>query len=153
MGLDTQVNNNLTALLYHKILPSQLLDADTISIKKFNGQMNYLSENALNAVTIGEIINSTNPSDRDIAIAFDDGYENVYKYALPVLKMYNFKALRCYNCKSIILNLPEIELYKLDGLNFQCECCGHQNLLTELKFNKATRLDPYLNIFSIENFI
>ncbi len=65
--------------------------------------------------------------------------------------MYNFKSLRCYNCKSVILSLPEIEISKLNGLNFQCECCGHQNLLTEFKFYKGDNNDPFLNIFSIEN--
>lgn len=65
--------------------------------------------------------------------------------------MYTYKSLRCYNCKSIILNLPEVEVLKLDGLNFLCECCGHQNLLTEFKFYKSTDNDPSLNIFSFES--
>ncbi|KNY28100.1 hypothetical protein [Pseudobacteroides cellulosolvens] len=65
--------------------------------------------------------------------------------------MYSFKSLRCYNCKAIILNLPELEISKLDGLNFICDCCGHQNLLTEFKFYKSSYNDPQLNIFSMEN--
>lgn len=65
--------------------------------------------------------------------------------------MFNFRSLRCYYCKSVILNLPEIEISKLNGLNFQCECCGHQNLLTEFKFYKGTNNDPFLHILSIEN--
>jgi len=32
--------------------------------------------------------------------------------------MYNFKTLTCYNCKSVMLNLPEVEISKLNGLNF-----------------------------------
>ncbi|MCX7748557.1 MAG: hypothetical protein N2645_16965 [Clostridia bacterium] len=65
--------------------------------------------------------------------------------------MYNFKSLRCYNCKSVILNLPEAEISKLNGLNFQCECCGHQNLLTEFKFHEGTNNDPLLNILNFES--
>ncbi len=67
--------------------------------------------------------------------------------------MFNFRTLRCYNCKSVILSLPELEISKLNGLNFQCECCGHQNLLTEFKFYKGTNNDPLLHIFSVENII
>lgn len=68
--------------------------------------------------------------------------------------MYDFKTLKCYNCKSVILSLSEIELSKLNGLNFQCECCGHQNRLQELKFIKsANNNDPYLNTLSIDNFL
>ncbi|TYQ12902.1 UNVERIFIED_CONTAM: hypothetical protein Cloal_3941 [Acetivibrio alkalicellulosi] len=66
--------------------------------------------------------------------------------------MYNFKSLICYNCKSVILNLPEIEISKLNGLNFQCECCGHKNLLTQFSFSKSVDTnDPYLNILSVDN--
>lgn len=67
--------------------------------------------------------------------------------------MHNFKSLYCYNCKSVILSLSEIEICKLDGLNFQCDCCGHQNLLTEDKFFEGTNDDPYRNVFSVDNIM
>lgn len=68
--------------------------------------------------------------------------------------MYNFKTLICYNCKSVMLNLPEVEISKLNGLNFQCECCGHQNLLKKNAFSKSTETsDPYLNILSIDSMV
>lgn len=65
--------------------------------------------------------------------------------------MYKFVTLRCYHCQSVILNLPEAEITKLNGLNFQCECCGHQNLLEKFRFNKGSDGDPFLNIFSCES--
>ncbi|ADU73994.1 MAG TPA: hypothetical protein DEF39_12965 [Hungateiclostridium thermocellum] len=68
--------------------------------------------------------------------------------------MYNFKTLTCYNCKSVMLNLPEVEISKLNGLNFICDCCGHQNLLTKNKFSKSiNNNDPYLNIMSVDSMI
>jgi len=68
--------------------------------------------------------------------------------------MYDFNSLKCYNCKSVILSLPQIEIEKLNGLNFQCDCCGHQNRLQGFKFVKnSNNNDPYLNIFSIDNFL
>ncbi|WP_083878613.1 hypothetical protein [Acetivibrio cellulolyticus] len=68
--------------------------------------------------------------------------------------MYDFKTLKCYNCKSVILSLSEGEISKLNGLNFQCECCGHQNRLQDLKFTKSVNTnDPYLNILSIDNIL
>ncbi len=48
--------------------------------------------------------------------------------------MFNFKSLICYNCNSVMLNLPATEITKLNGLNFRCECCGHLNLLKRSKF-------------------
>ncbi|NLL04445.1 MAG: hypothetical protein GX270_01350 [Clostridiaceae bacterium] len=68
--------------------------------------------------------------------------------------MYNFKNLKCYNCKTVILSLPGTEIKKLNGLNFQCDCCGHQNHLQEFKFVKSRNTnDPYLNILSIDNIL
>jgi hypothetical protein len=65
--------------------------------------------------------------------------------------MYSFKPLVCYNCKSVILTLSNKEIAKFKGLNFQCECCGHQNQLNEFQFNKSSNNDPLLNTFSVEN--
>ena len=62
--------------------------------------------------------------------------------------MYNFKTLKCGNCNSVMLNLPQKEIEKLNGLNFQCENCGHLNVLVNLEFHKAKNLDPLLNIIN-----
>ncbi|AUG58153.1 MAG TPA: hypothetical protein DCE02_02535 [Ruminiclostridium sp.] len=68
--------------------------------------------------------------------------------------MFDFKSLMCYNCKSVILNLPKSEVSKLNGLNFQCECCGHKNLLNEFTFCKSNDVnDPYINIQSIDSLL
>ncbi|MDP4091873.1 MAG: hypothetical protein Q8920_00760 [Bacillota bacterium] len=67
--------------------------------------------------------------------------------------MQNIKSLKCCSCKSVILNLPETEISKLNGLTFLCECCGHRNILTKFKFRKGKESDPLLNIFSVESFV
>jgi len=68
--------------------------------------------------------------------------------------MYSYKSLQCYYCDSTILKLPEIEIRKFNGLNFTCECCGHQNLLAEFKFFEGTdNEDPYLNKYPLESNI
>lgn len=45
--------------------------------------------------------------------------------------MFRFKTIKCANCKSVIMNLPEDELEKLNGILFRCECCNHLNKLNE----------------------
>lgn len=67
--------------------------------------------------------------------------------------MYNFHSLICYNCNSVMLNLPETEIKKLNGLNFRCECCGQLNLLVESKFLKTIDRDLSLYTINIEDFI
>ena len=51
--------------------------------------------------------------------------------------MYKSNFLQCYNCGALVINLPEEELKGLEGLNFMCESCGHQNLLIENKLIKG----------------
>jgi RNase P subunit RPR2 len=68
--------------------------------------------------------------------------------------MQNSKALTCYNCDSLVLNLSDSELKKLNGLNFRCECCGHENSLKDFAFIKGTNEnDPYVNVLSIDNVL
>lgn len=65
--------------------------------------------------------------------------------------MHNYRSLCCYNCNAVILDLTEPEISKLNGLNFQCECCGHQNLLYKFKFYKGENSDPSRNTFSADS--
>ncbi len=51
--------------------------------------------------------------------------------------MFQFRTLRCCNCQSVMVNLPEEELKKLSGLSFRCECCNHLNHLNESVFEKT----------------
>lgn len=67
--------------------------------------------------------------------------------------MYNFQSLICYNCNSVMLNLPETETVRLDGLHFRCECCGHLNLLKGLKFLKSSHKDLSLCTVNTEDFL
>ena len=53
--------------------------------------------------------------------------------------MYDFKSLICYNCKSVILNLPKSEISKLNGLNFQCELWDIEIFLLNLHFLEALK--------------
>ena len=67
--------------------------------------------------------------------------------------MYNFQSLICYNCNSVMLNLPEKEVAKLNGLHFTCECCGHLNLLKEFKFLKNIDKNICLDSISMDDFL
>ncbi|HEX9059055.1 MAG TPA: hypothetical protein VF941_02655 [Clostridia bacterium] len=62
--------------------------------------------------------------------------------------MHDMEVLHCCYCKSVLLKLPVHEINRLNGLSFQCECCGHQNLLWDCKFNEGVDDDPFMNIIS-----
>ncbi|MCX7708828.1 MAG: hypothetical protein N2484_03150 [Clostridia bacterium] len=60
--------------------------------------------------------------------------------------MKKFKTLKCYHCSSVVANLPETELLKLNGLTFRCECCNHKNQLHEFEFKECLN-DNFISIF------
>lgn len=66
--------------------------------------------------------------------------------------MNKFKTLKCYNCSSVIANLPEPEVFKLNGLTFRCECCNHKNVLKDSKFEECVN-DKYLNFLTVSEAV
>ncbi len=62
--------------------------------------------------------------------------------------MFNFKTLRCNYCGSVITNLPEMVINKLDGLTFQCECCNHSNKLIGSQLHRCLESEA-ISIFTL----
>lgn len=87
--------NTVAVLNYH-----QINDVDenalTVKVKDFEDQMRYLSENGYNAITpkeMAEALKNNEPfPDKTVIITFDDGYQDNYENAYPILKKYNLKA-------------------------------------------------------------
>ena len=91
---DSANGTKVVVLNYHKI------DNMNISLsvlpKDFDAQMAYLKENGYHTITPDELYQSLNGDlelpENPVLITFDDGYEDNYKYAYPILKKYDFKA-------------------------------------------------------------
>lgn len=62
----------------------------------FRRQMKFLSENGYSVVSLGNLVSmlrSKQPiSPKTISLTFDDGFQNFYTTAFPVLKQYGFSA-------------------------------------------------------------
>lgn len=67
-----------------------------ISKSTFSGQMDYLTKKGYNTVTLAEVVSGLNGQSalppKPIVITFDDGYQDNYLNAYPVLRQYNMKA-------------------------------------------------------------
>ena len=99
-----------------------------VSAKKFRQQIGYLKRHGYQPITFKELKNETRP-DNPVIITFDDGAENNYKEAFPILKEYNFKAclfLPAQRCEISIEQLKEMQIY---GLEFGSHTRTHPNLL------------------------
>ena len=62
-----------------------------VSVKTFDEQMKCLKDQGYSAITFRDLDN-LNIIKKPVIITFDDGYENNYTNAFPILKKYNMKA-------------------------------------------------------------
>jgi len=69
----------------------------SVSPENFERQMKFLKERKYNVIGLNELVNLIAHNKRipgnTVIITFDDGYENLYTNAYPVLKKYNIPAV------------------------------------------------------------
>ena len=83
-------------LMYHSIDDNDKMTKLTVSPANFDRQMKFFYNRRYNVVGPEKLIEYIQKKERIppriVCITFDDGYENNYKYAYPVLKKYGIKA-------------------------------------------------------------
>ena len=78
-------------LMYHSINTEK--NNVSLNIDNFRKQMFFLKKNNFQKINLNKI-NNKNSNKKNFIITFDDGYEDVYLNALPILKE-QFSAI-CY---------------------------------------------------------
>ncbi len=79
--------------MYHNISQNENLSFDlTISVQKFESQLNYLVDNNYRSYFVSELENLKVISNKSVILTFDDVTENQLLFALPLLKKYGLKA-------------------------------------------------------------
>ena len=130
--------NTVAVLNYH-----QINDVDnnalTVTVKDFDDQMRYLSENNYNVITPKEMLdafkNNAKIPDKTVIITFDDGYKDNYKNAYPILKKYNLKGTIFVITDYVSLYPNYItwdeakEMQKSGVINLESHTMDHFNLL------------------------
>ena len=101
-GLHDRHNPALTILAYHRVMPADALesypfDQELISATpaQFDSQMRYLREH-LHPIALKDVVahiqEGTSLPANSVAVTFDDGFADTYRYAFPVLKRYRIPA-------------------------------------------------------------
>ena len=84
-------------LMYHHIQVSSRDDRLSVSPANFKKQMDFFSKQKYKVISLEELTNLIKGQKpippKTVVITFDDGYEDNYIYAFPVLKKYNFPAV------------------------------------------------------------
>jgi glycosyltransferase involved in cell wall biosynthesis len=93
-----RLTHGTTILLYHAIGgPGENTGPFTVSIRQFKKQMAWLKRMGYHVMSMQEYISIRRdyllPPAPSVIITFDDGIEDNWKYAFPILRKYRFPAL------------------------------------------------------------
>jgi peptidoglycan/xylan/chitin deacetylase (PgdA/CDA1 family) len=85
-------------LTYHHVgVPSDKWRLNSVSEKSFEYQMNFLKRHGFEVISFDDLVNGIKEghefSRNTVVLQFDDGYEDNYRYAFPILKKYGFPAI------------------------------------------------------------
>jgi peptidoglycan/xylan/chitin deacetylase (PgdA/CDA1 family) len=134
-------NRPILILTYHAIDDKIFGVRDMfISPGEFDKQMAYLRNNNYHTITF-EQLDQADSFIKPVIITFDDGYEDNYTYAYPILKKYNFTATIFLISKAIgepiYLKLEQINQMK-EIIDFQSHTVSHPHLtqlpITQIDF-------------------
>lgn len=93
---------NVPILIYHSVRPyypgiTKIVKEYTVPPDIFDDQMKYLRDNGYTAITMDDLMNyfsfGTKLPEKPVVVTLDDGWENQYRYAYPILQKYNYPAV------------------------------------------------------------
>lgn len=91
---DKNDNVKLPVIMYHQVSKrNSKISKYCVSIDQLDDDLKYISENGYTAININDLLNIVNKKtkipDKPIIITFDDGFESIKEYVLPLMKKYN----------------------------------------------------------------
>jgi peptidoglycan/xylan/chitin deacetylase (PgdA/CDA1 family)/glycosyltransferase involved in cell wall biosynthesis len=143
----------IPVIMYHRVIKN-VNEAGKhgiyVTCDQFEEHMKYLRNKGFNTVSIDDVIRGTSKGYKNIIITFDDGYEDNYSNAFPILKKYGFTALifltagldfnkwDCDENEPVVkfLNQREILEMKQYGIEFGAHTLTHPNL-SKLSYDEA----------------
>jgi peptidoglycan/xylan/chitin deacetylase (PgdA/CDA1 family) len=129
-------------LVYHHInqfapLGSRNLRRLTVTTEILDQQMKYLQDNDYHVVTFSDLADYLShggelPS-RPIIISFDDGWQNQFVHALPVLEKYHYRATFFIVTDKVgqrgFFSWPQLRSMLSEGMRIGSHSLSHPNLL------------------------
>lgn len=159
-------------LMYHSV--GQSLNSLSVNVNNFEKQMNFMKKNNYKTISFNNLKNLDKGS-KYFILTFDDGYEDVYDNALPIMKKFGFHST-CYFVTDLIgeyniwdshldnfnklklMNIEKIRSWLNNGMNIGSHTATHDNLTKIDSFKKKVQIEKpkkfFKDIFSInvDNF-
>ncbi|MCD5390702.1 polysaccharide deacetylase family protein [candidate division NPL-UPA2 bacterium] len=137
----------IPVLMYHRVSPNRGRKAEKLRVspEKFGWQMKYLFSRGYRTISASQLLDFCQGEralpKRRIIISFDDGYQDNFLYAFPILKKYEFRAIIFLVTDYIgsdsswdekgpepLLNWAEIEEMRQAGMEFGSHSHAHRLL-------------------------
>lgn len=132
----------LPTLMYHhvqdpKVAAEKKQTALTVDTDYFREQMQYLKNKGYTTATFADLVNFFNSgvgiAPKSVLITFDDGYDDFYLNALPILNQFGFKAAEFIPTGLInnpgYLSWDQISSAAGQGMVFANHTWSHKNVL------------------------
>jgi peptidoglycan/xylan/chitin deacetylase (PgdA/CDA1 family) len=129
-------NKSVPVLMYHSIGQAKF-NPYVVSPTKFQEDMEYLKDNNYNTLSIDDfyrfIVDDEPIPQKSVLITFDDGYQDNYTQAYPILKKLGFKAtifvITGYlNKGNMYLTTDELLAMEKNGIDIESHTVKHDKL-------------------------
>jgi peptidoglycan/xylan/chitin deacetylase (PgdA/CDA1 family) len=122
-------------LNYHSVNTIAFTDTPAVNPEVFARQMEFIRKNGYKVISLDEYIQKRLAGEKlinTVVITFDDGYDDNYTYAFPILKKYHFPATVFVVAKDInkprFLKSGQIREMEKDGITFGSHTINHAYL-------------------------
>lgn len=96
LGFWLESHFEIPVVMYHQVADNPQGHNDTVSPESFRRQMEYLSRQGYRVVRLKDLVALLNAGKnlprRTVVLTFDDGYDNAFFNAFPILQVYKFPA-------------------------------------------------------------
>ncbi|WP_418319346.1 polysaccharide deacetylase family protein [Piscinibacter sakaiensis] len=146
VGVGSERYQTVPILCYHRF--GGAAGKMSIAPDQFAAQMDWLARNDYRVIRLSQLTAFLQGREalpqRSVVITIDDGYESVYRHALPVLRKYNFPATLFAYTDFIgagdALSWSQLqELAKSNLIDIQAHSKSHRNLIERLAGEDDTR--------------
>lgn len=128
-------SDGIPVLNYH-LVNKQKLNALSITPEQFDEQMAYLHKNGYTTISPDQLLDYLQDNkplpEKPILITFDDGYEDTYTEAYPILQKYNFTAtvflVTDYVDSERYITWEQVKEMNTNGFTFGSHTLSHVSL-------------------------